>query len=127
MAPIGCVSSARTCASQLWCVSRQPFGRPVVPEVYTRDARSLEFVASIRARTSSSLMPRPSNLRVGIAEALISSTRRSFDDDPFNGGRPSVSNSRRLTMSVCSGVSVTANTAPESSIIHSTWLSDDDP
>ena len=127
MAPMGLVSRPCTSESQLAWVSRQPFGRPVVPEVYTSDARSRDLVAWIRSSTWSSSMGRPSNLRVAMAEALISRMRRSCDVEPCSRGLPSSPNTRFFMSSVCSRVSVTANTAPESSIIHSIWLREEEP
>ena len=47
--PIGLVHRPRVWASQFRWVKIQPFGRPVVPEVYTREARSSVEVALMRA------------------------------------------------------------------------------
>lgn len=70
--PISFSSSAQHWYAQLPCEISTPFGRPVVPEVYTMEPRVWWRMAATRSSISDCSTSRPSNFSVSTPEALNS-------------------------------------------------------
>ena len=70
--PMSFLISAQVWCAQLPWVKATPFGRPVVPDVYTMDPRSSWVREAERASTSDCSTSLPSNLTVSTPAALNS-------------------------------------------------------